>query len=155
MRLVRLARWKLVVALASFSLVAAACATPQATPGPVAVDVTLNEFKIAVDRTAPAGRPLKLQVHNQGSAVHNLATEVDGKVFQMDMIDAGGTAILDLPALKSGTYKLWCDSFSKTSYPSRPWFTSMASRFQTRWTGSPISPSRQSSRASLSPTSSL
>ena len=67
--------------------------------------VTLSEFKVApADITASAAAGI--HVANNGSVQHNLA--VEGTSLATPMIDAGGSAQLDLSSLTAGDYTVYC-----------------------------------------------
>lgn len=103
----RSVRFMIVPAL--LALAAAACTAQRQGGGPTTVSVTLTEFAIALDGNVSAGKPIKLQVGNRGSTVHNLAVEIEGQTYRTGMIDPGRSALLELPALEAVTYKLWCE----------------------------------------------
>ena len=66
--------------------------------------VTLSEFKIApADITASAATGM--HVTNNGNVQHNLA--VEGTSIATPMIDAGGSAHLDLSSLSAGDYTVY------------------------------------------------
>lgn len=70
------------------------------------LNVTLTEFAIEGDLTAPAGR-VQLNVTNAGSIEHNLAL-VDPSVKSSNLM-AGASETLDLGVLEPGTYTLICE----------------------------------------------
>ena len=70
------------------------------------LNVTLTEFAIDGELTAPAGRVL-LAISNEGSLDHNVA--VRGTNMRSQMLGAGGSTVLDLGELAPGTYELWCE----------------------------------------------
>jgi FtsP/CotA-like multicopper oxidase with cupredoxin domain len=74
--------------------------------GATSIDVTLREFAIEGDLTAPAGG-LTLLVSNVGAVEHNLV--VRDTDFRTPDIGAGGSTELDLSALNPGTYEVFCD----------------------------------------------
>lgn len=74
--------------------------------GSSTIDVSLTEFAITGDLTAPAGE-VSLNVTNGGTMDHNLA-EVDLDV-RTAMLPAGQSATLDLGDLAPGTYTLICE----------------------------------------------
>lgn len=106
MRFDRYAR--VLVALAALSLVVAACSTGGSKAAPAVLDVSLSEFKVAVPELAPEGRPITFRVHNAGSAIHSVAIDVDGKTYETKVLNAGGAASLQVPALAAGRYTMWC-----------------------------------------------
>ena len=67
------------------------------------LNVTLTEFAIDGELTAPAGRVL-LAISNEGSLDHNVA--VRGTNMRSQMLGAGGSTVLDLGELAPGTYVL-------------------------------------------------
>jgi plastocyanin len=69
------------------------------------VDVTLTEFKIAGNLTAPAG-PVKLRVTNAGTVDHNVS--VEGSDQATTLLSAGETDTLDLGTLPEGEVTLFC-----------------------------------------------
>ena len=70
------------------------------------IDVSLTEFSIDGQFTAPAG-PITLAVTNVGSVEHNLVVRDLGT--STPMLPAGGSATLDLGDLPAGTYELYCE----------------------------------------------
>ncbi len=70
------------------------------------VDVTLTEFSIDGQLTAPAG-DVTLNVTNVGSVEHNLVVRELGT--KTPMLAAGGSATLNLGDLPAGTYQLYCE----------------------------------------------
>ena len=70
------------------------------------IDVSLTEFAINGDLTAPAGNVV-LNVTNDGMEVHNLVRSVP--LLRTPNLDPGETAVMDLGALAPGTYELKCD----------------------------------------------
>lgn len=72
---------------------------------PTILDVTLTEFAIAGELSAPPG-PVILQIANEGSAVHNVRL-VDGPISPD--LSTGDTASLDLGNLAAGTYTIICE----------------------------------------------
>lgn len=69
------------------------------------IEVSLREFAIVGDLTAPTGN-VRLRVTNDGGAVHNVG--VRGGPITSDL-RPGQTATLDLGALAAGSYELYCD----------------------------------------------
>ena len=97
--------------------VAAACTdgdggTPteaEASQGSAEFDVTLTEFAISPAQIqAPAGRDLVFDVTNEGSAAHTFAVETGGGVAETPLLDAGESAVLEVPALEVGDYRVFC-----------------------------------------------
>lgn len=98
-------------------LVAAACAggddgssaAAGASAGPASFDVTLTEFAISPARIqAPAARDLMFEVTNEGSAAHTFAVDTGDGVTETPLLDAGESAVLELPALEAGDYRFFC-----------------------------------------------
>ena len=79
---------------------------PQPTPfvGST-VDLTLGEYVISGDLTAPAGE-VRLHAFNQGGVLHNVG--VRGGHISND-VRPGGEATVDIGNLVPGTYQLYCD----------------------------------------------
>ena len=69
------------------------------------VDVTLGDYVILGNLTAPAGR-VRLQAMNQGGIIHNVG--IRGGPISGDMRPGKGFTI-DLGQLAPGTYELYCD----------------------------------------------
>jgi uncharacterized cupredoxin-like copper-binding protein len=76
------------------------------TAASTTVDVTLTEFSIDGQLTAPAG-DVTLNVTNVGSVEHNLVVRELGT--KTPMLAAGGSATLSLGDLPAGTYQLYCE----------------------------------------------
>lgn len=70
------------------------------------VNVTLSEFKIQGIEAVPPGR-VTLNVANNGSSVHNLVLEGEGK--RMPDVQSGLAGVFDLGDLSPGEYTLYCD----------------------------------------------
>jgi uncharacterized cupredoxin-like copper-binding protein len=70
------------------------------------IDVSLTEFSIGGDLTAPAGNVV-LEVTNDGTKMHNLVRR-ETPVRTVNLA-AGDTAIMDLGTLEPGTYEIFCD----------------------------------------------
>ncbi|MEO6570855.1 MAG: multicopper oxidase domain-containing protein [Ilumatobacteraceae bacterium] len=68
--------------------------------------VTLSEFAIGGDLTAPAGHVV-LNVANTGTIDHTVV--VRGTALRSQPLSTGGSAVLDLGTLAAGTYTLFCD----------------------------------------------
>ncbi len=98
-----------IVILGLFGLVGAIAifgdSAAEATPS-TTLDVTLREFVIGGDLTAPAGE-VTLAVSNTGSTDHNIV--LPGLGIESPMIGAGGTALVSLGELAPGTYEVLCD----------------------------------------------
>jgi Cupredoxin-like domain len=69
------------------------------------VDVTLGEYVIRGDLTAPAGE-VRLHAFNQGGIIHNVG--VRGGHISND-VRPGGNTTVDIGNLVPGTYQLYCD----------------------------------------------
>lgn len=69
------------------------------------VNVTLGDYVILGDLTAPAG-PVRLKAINEGGIVHNVG--VRGVPISGDMQPGKGFT-LDVGELAPGTYELYCD----------------------------------------------
>jgi hypothetical protein len=69
------------------------------------VNVTLGDYVILGDLTAPAG-PVRLKAINEGGIVHNVG--VRGVPISGDMQPGKGFT-LDVGELAAGTYELYCD----------------------------------------------
>ncbi len=98
-----------IVILGMFGLVGAIVifgdSAGEATPS-TTLDVTLREFVIGGDLTAPAGE-VTLMVSNTGSTEHNIVIPALG--IESPMIGAGGAAAVPLGELAPGTYEVICD----------------------------------------------
>lgn len=112
-------RTVIVAGAAALSLVAAACVGAsteggtgtgaQAQAAPAAVEVTLSDFAIEPSTIAvPADTPISVAVINHGEAPHTFGVTVDGSTIETAIIDPGGEATLELPALAAGTYEALC-----------------------------------------------
>jgi plastocyanin len=91
-----------VVVVSSASNDSAPTTTPYAGS---TVDVTLGDYVILGNLTAPAGR-VRLQAMNQGGIIHNVG--IRGGPISGDMRPGKGFTI-DLGQLAPGTYELYCD----------------------------------------------
>ena len=88
---------------------AAGPAGEQAAAGPTSVEIELTDFAIAPQMPeVPADVPITFAVTNAGQAQHSFAVAAGGETYETPMIDAGGTATLDVPALPAGDYDLSC-----------------------------------------------
>jgi FtsP/CotA-like multicopper oxidase with cupredoxin domain len=77
--------------------------------GTTSLRVSLEEFAITpamID--APAGRPLTVEVSNDGTTPHTFAVQTDSKVYETEQIQPGSSASLSVGALPAGTYKTYC-----------------------------------------------
>ena len=70
------------------------------------LNVTLTEFALEGDLTAPAGNVV-LNISNEGSIDHNVAVRELG--LASNMLPGGGSTVLDLGNLSPGTYTLFCE----------------------------------------------
>jgi manganese oxidase len=104
---------------AAVSFVAAACSGGSETPvggaegvlaaGPVTIDVMLSDFAIdPANIEVQAGSDLTFNVMNHGQVPHTFGVVVDGERIETPVIDADGTASLEVPALAAGTYDTLC-----------------------------------------------
>jgi FtsP/CotA-like multicopper oxidase with cupredoxin domain/uncharacterized cupredoxin-like copper-binding protein len=81
----------------------------QAAAAPASVEVMLSDFEISPKAiAAPADTPLRFSVMNHGPSQHTFGIVVNGATLETDLIDAGATATLDVPALAEGTYQALC-----------------------------------------------
>ena len=78
--------------------------TAEAAPA-TNIEVTLSEFSITGNLTAPAG-DVVLDVFNAGAIEHNLA--IKGTNIKSNDLNSRGLDILNLPDLSAGTYELYC-----------------------------------------------
>lgn len=101
-----LARSAFGVAVVSLMLVGAACTS---TNKPVALSVTLSEFKVTGPASAPADKALEFDVKNEGSAAHVLSLVAGDKTYTTPEIGPGLKGRLKVPALPAGQYKLLCN----------------------------------------------
>ena len=91
------------------SLAEGAGAGVQAQAAPAAVEVMLSDFAIEpASISVPADTPVAMTVMNHGEAPHTFAVVVDGSSIETEIIDPGGQATLDLPALAEGSYEALC-----------------------------------------------
>ncbi len=95
------------VALLFFGFIAVALAVsdPAAPAAATTVDLTLSEFAIEGNLTAPAG-DVNLNITNIGSATHNIVLR-DLALTSGD-IASGGNGSLALGKLDAGTYQVFC-----------------------------------------------
>ena len=70
------------------------------------LNITLTEFAVEGDLTAPAGHVI-LNVSNEGAVEHNAAVREIG--VASEMLPGGGSTTLDLGVLEPGTYTLFCE----------------------------------------------
>lgn len=105
------------VAALVLTFVAAACTasnggTPtgaEASDGAAEFGVTLTEFAINPARiNAPAGRDLAFDVTNEGSVPHSFAIDRGDGVQETPLLDPGESAVLEVPALEAGDYRVFC-----------------------------------------------
>jgi manganese oxidase len=76
-----------------------------AAAGPSMINVGLTEFSIDGALAAVPG-DVMLSVTNNGSQQHNVVLRETGA--ETPILNAGGTAMLDLGTLEAGTYELYC-----------------------------------------------
>lgn len=99
--------WKVLSAAAVIALTASACSS-LSKPVTQTKTAELSEFKIEA-QTAPADRAFKLAVSNKGTAVHQLTIETgSGKSVATGDIRASGNESIEVPALKAGSYHMYC-----------------------------------------------
>jgi uncharacterized cupredoxin-like copper-binding protein len=104
----------IVLVIAALSL--AACGSKAS--GPTVVHVVLTEFKIEMDRTSIPAGPVQFVIDNAGSELHELVLEaagindvpfeVNGKVSEVEDIEAGKSATLEWTIDQPGQYQLAC-----------------------------------------------
>jgi uncharacterized cupredoxin-like copper-binding protein len=70
------------------------------------IDVSLTEFSIDGNLTAPAGNVV-LNVTNDGTMEHNLVRRVP--LLRTPNLDPGATTVMELGELSAGTYEIYCD----------------------------------------------
>jgi plastocyanin len=70
------------------------------------LNITLTEFALEGDLTAPAGHVI-LNISNEGSIDHNAAVRELG--LSSATLPGGGSTTLDLGVLEPGTYTLFCE----------------------------------------------
>ncbi|HXF37255.1 MAG TPA: cupredoxin domain-containing protein, partial [Actinomycetota bacterium] len=106
-------RWVL-APIAVLAVIAASCGAGE-RPGPVeqpeaaTVEVALSEFAISPSEIpAPPGERLSVIVTNEGKAQHSFAIEAAGERYETPVLDAGGSATLEIPPLEAGTYRALC-----------------------------------------------
>ncbi len=75
-------------------------------PVSTTLNISLQEFSLTGDLTAPAGN-VSLLTSNKGSMIHNVVSDKLGK--KSADVGAGGTTQLDLGNLTPGTYEIYCD----------------------------------------------
>ena len=69
------------------------------------VEVSLSEFTIGGSLVAPPG-PVRLQVRNAGTMLHNLAFD---DLLRTAFLDVGASEALDLGTLAAGEYEILCE----------------------------------------------
>lgn len=77
-----------------------------AAPANTRLQVSLQEFSITGDLTAPAGQ-ITMELVNNGSMDHNV--EVRGLGLVSSNVGPGGTVLFDLSSLAPGTYEIFCN----------------------------------------------
>jgi FtsP/CotA-like multicopper oxidase with cupredoxin domain len=81
----------------------------QAAGAPTAVQIELTDFAIEPQMPqVPADIPITFDVTNAGQAQHTFGVVVGDQTYETPMIDPGGTAVLDVPALAAGDYETVC-----------------------------------------------
>ena len=107
----------LIAALSLAVLLFAACGG-NAPAGPAVVNVTLNEFKIEMDRTSIPAGPVKFVFTNNCSVEHEVVLELAGdvdkpfeagdKVSEAEDIEPGKSSTLEWTIDTPGQYQLAC-----------------------------------------------
>src|SRR5262249_15332375 len=70
---------------------------------------SLREFALEPSALqVPAGRPVRLEVTNTGSAQHALSVQVGGEKDTASMLNAGGVAALGIPPPEGRADQKWC-----------------------------------------------
>ena len=100
-----------IVAIIGAVAIAAVLSDDGAAAGPAStstsqLNITLTEFALEGDLTAPAGHVI-LNISNEGAIDHNAAVRELG--LASEMLPGGGSATLDLGTLEPGTYTLFCE----------------------------------------------
>jgi FtsP/CotA-like multicopper oxidase with cupredoxin domain len=102
----------LALGLLALVLVAGACTSGgdgDEEGAATSVAVTLADFEIRpASIQAEAGVPLLLEVTNSGPTAHAMAVKAAGTTYETEMLEAGGSDTLEIPALDAGTYEVWC-----------------------------------------------
>ncbi len=99
---------------AAIALLGAACSASSGTQTQgggegTALAIRLKELAIQpATIQVPAGEPVTLNISDVGAAQHSFAVDLGSRVLQTDMLNPGGTATLELPALDAGSYQAWC-----------------------------------------------
>ena len=88
-------------------------ALPSGADEPVKVSITLKDHKFSpAEPTAPAGKPIVLEVSNQDGT----PAEFESKVFRVEkVIVGGGTVTINLRPLKPGRYRFFDDYHEATT----------------------------------------
>jgi hypothetical protein len=102
-------------ALAPLAAAAALAAAPAAvsgrpTPSPARVQVTADEFRLALSRVSIRRGPAVVELYNLGEDDHDLALRriVPGaRTFRVPVVRPRGTGELEA-RLVPGRYRLWC-----------------------------------------------
>lgn len=97
-----------IISIAFFGIIALAIAfsSDSATPVASTLDVTVTEFSIGGQLSAPAG-DVTLRIANAGAVEHNIVTRNLG--VRSNDVGPGGVTELALGALAPGTYEIFCD----------------------------------------------
>jgi len=118
--MLRARRWGVLVAALALTLVAAACSSDgggdgggggdqQAATGTSTFEVVLTDFAIQPDLIeAPDGEDLGFRVTNNGQSPHTFAVDTGNGVKATSELAPGDTAVLAVPALAVGDYKISC-----------------------------------------------
>jgi FtsP/CotA-like multicopper oxidase with cupredoxin domain len=81
----------------------------QAAGAPAVVDVSLTDFAIDPEMPeVPADTPITFEVTNDGQAPHTFAVIAGEQTYETDLLDAGASATLEVPALAAGDYETQC-----------------------------------------------
>jgi len=100
------------IAYAALALAAAVLLQPAtaAAPSPARVQVTADEFRLALSRTAVRRGPVVVQLYNLGEDDHDLALRriaPGSRTWRVPVVTPG--RVHDLEAtLVPGRYRLWC-----------------------------------------------
>ena len=109
-------RGAVVAVFSVLAMVSAACgggdsdAPENANAGAsVSFEVSLSEFQISPSSIqAPAGRPMTFNITNDGQVPHTFAVDTGAGVKATQEIAPGSSAVLTLPELGAGEYRLSC-----------------------------------------------
>jgi FtsP/CotA-like multicopper oxidase with cupredoxin domain len=71
--------------------------------------IELQDIKLAPSSLiGPADAAFTIQVKNTGKVVHNLQIAAGDQTLKTPDLQPGGTATIDVPALETGQYDMWC-----------------------------------------------